>query len=185
MLDHGRLIFYPQIPPDVEVSATERQAEISVSWDAVDRATVYEVYLNNEMVAETADTSYVITNVQTSDNYVRVTGCNDRVCSETSNSGFISLAIDTDGDGIADDEEFRFGTDPLNADTDGDSLTDYEEAFVHRTTPLLQDSDGDGINDFDEVNATSDPIANDNCPGNLCGSKYRGWRVVYLKKVNN
>jgi len=34
---------------------------------------------------------------------------------------------DTDGDGLADNEEFFYGTDPRAADTDGDGLTDCQE----------------------------------------------------------
>lgn len=38
-------------------------------------------------------------------------------------------AADTDGDGICDDAEARYGTDPNSADTDGDSLSDNAELF--------------------------------------------------------
>ncbi|MCX6779539.1 MAG: thrombospondin type 3 repeat-containing protein, partial [Candidatus Magasanikbacteria bacterium] len=33
-------------------------------------------------------------------------------------------SIDTDGDGLSDEEEAKYGTDPLKVDTDGDTLTD-------------------------------------------------------------
>lgn len=59
---------------------------------------------------------------------------------------------DTDGDGLSDgDEVKRYGTDPRNRDTDGDGLTDGEEVLSHRTDPLNPDTDGDGLNDGDEV----------------------------------
>ena len=35
--------------------------------------------------------------------------------------------IDTDGDGLSDDEERALGTDPLKADTDGDGYSDATE----------------------------------------------------------
>lgn len=42
--------------------------------------------------------------------------------------------IDTDGDGISDwDELFIHGTSPYLEDTDGDTLSDYEEIFVYKT----------------------------------------------------
>jgi Mg-chelatase subunit ChlD len=60
---------------------------------------------------------------------------------------------DTDEDGLPDDIEDRFGSDPNSEDTDGDGLTDAEEAAA-ATDPTKPDSDGDGVldpdDDFDE-----------------------------------
>lgn len=60
-------------------------------------------------------------------------------------------AIDTDGDGLTDDEEKALGTDPTKKDTDGDGLTDREEVKVFGTDPLNPDTDGDGYSDGAEV----------------------------------
>jgi hypothetical protein len=69
------------------------------------------------------------------------------------------LVVDTDGDGLTDDEEARLGTNPLNPDTDGDGLTDYEEAMTYGTDPLNPDTDGDGLTDYEEVvSYGSDPL---------------------------
>ncbi|GEM_PF-963470 len=66
------------------------------------------------------------------------------------------LALDSDGDGLADDDaalpmdERRFGTDPLNPDTDGDGLGDLEEftADIYLgADPHNTDTDGDGMPD--------------------------------------
>lgn len=62
------------------------------------------------------------------------------------------LNPDYDGDGIGDgDEVFIYGTDPVNNDTDGDGLLDGEEIFQFGTNPLSIDSDGDGLTDAEEI----------------------------------
>ncbi|MDD3563872.1 MAG: OmpA family protein [Candidatus Cloacimonetes bacterium] len=59
--------------------------------------------------------------------------------------------IDTDGDGLTDMDEQKYGTDPNNPDTDGDGLSDGDEVHKYRTNPLKADTDGDGLNDYQEV----------------------------------
>ncbi|RMF86394.1 MAG: fibronectin type III domain-containing protein, partial [Nitrospinota bacterium] len=79
-------------------------------------------------------------------------------------------AVDTDGDGLFDDEEIDvYGTDPTLADTDGDGLNDGEEvAFWGEewsldidgdglSNLLDADSDGDGFEDGVEVSQGFDP----------------------------
>lgn len=46
---------------------------------------------------------------------------------------------------------------PAPVDTDGDGLTDEEEA-TYGTDPLVADTDGDGVSDSDEVAAGTDPL---------------------------
>lgn len=50
-------------------------------------------------------------------------------------------------------------------DTDKDSLSDYDELYVHSTSPYLEDTDSDGISDYDEIMAGTDPLCaeGDNC----------------------
>ncbi len=70
----------------------------------------------------------------------------------------IEEPIDTDGDGVTDDEEIARGTDPNSADSDGDGVSDGEEAELG-TDPLSSDSDNDGLSDGDEVNShNTDPM---------------------------
>ncbi len=59
--------------------------------------------------------------------------------------------IDTDGDGLTDMDEQKYGTDPNNPDTDGDGLSDGDEVHKYRTNPLKADTDGDGLTDYQEV----------------------------------
>lgn len=62
-----------------------------------------------------------------------------------------SLETDSDDDGLTDDEEAGFGTNPLNSDSDGDGLSDFDEINVYGTDPLNPDTDGDGLKDFEEI----------------------------------
>jgi hypothetical protein len=84
--------------------------------------------------------------------------------------GSRTLAKDTDGDGLADDDprlpmdEKRFGSNPRRVDTDGDGLNDLDEyttplgtthglneemasQVFHAPDPRKKDSDGDGLED--------------------------------------
>ncbi|MBN1585293.1 hypothetical protein JW899_02900 [Candidatus Uhrbacteria bacterium] len=72
-------------------------------------------------------------------------------------------AVDTDGDGLSDDEELAIGSDPSVTDTDGDGLTDFDEVRIYRSDPLLADTDGDGYPDGLEVSGGYSPIG----PGRL------------------
>ncbi|MGL5830225.1 MAG: hypothetical protein ACRC0L_11740, partial [Angustibacter sp.] len=60
--------------------------------------------------------------------------------------GPTSGVVDSDGDGLPDEQEKRFGSDPNLADTDGDGLVDTEELRAI-TDPRKDDSDGDGRDD--------------------------------------
>ena len=59
--------------------------------------------------------------------------------------------LDTDGEGLPDDEEARIGTDPRDKDTDHDGLTDFEEVKKYGTDPLNADTDYDALKDGPEV----------------------------------
>ena len=52
---------------------------------------------------------------------------------------------DPDGDGLANEDEADWGTDPRGGDEDGDGVADGS------------DTDGDGVGDGDEVGQSSDP----------------------------
>ena len=65
--------------------------------------------------------------------------------------------VDTDRDGLTDDEEKTLGTDPNNADTDNDGLFDREEVKVYLTDPLNPDTDGDSYLDGAEVKSGYNP----------------------------
>ena len=61
------------------------------------------------------------------------------------------LSADPDGDGLTNDLEEQYGTDPNNPDTDNDGLNDGEEVNNYKTSPVDYDTDGDGLGDGEEV----------------------------------
>ena len=82
------------------------------------------------------------------------------------------LKIDSDGDGLTDEEELLLGTDPGNPDTDGDGISDGVEVrlaalgfdpLVPNVVPqctaaeLVTDTDGDGLTDCEEKLLGTDP----------------------------
>ncbi len=71
----------------------------------------------------------------------------------------LAQEVDSDGDGLSDDEETNdYGTNPNVADSDGDGLDDGDEVMVYGTDPRLADTDGDGLDDPVELEVGSDPL---------------------------
>ena len=50
---------------------------------------------------------------------------------------------DSDGDGLSDVLEYKYGTDPINVDTDGDGFSDADEVLTYRTNPLDSNDPGE------------------------------------------
>jgi len=63
----------------------------------------------------------------------------------------VQAVLDSDNDGLSDDEERAIGTDPNDPDSDDDGLKDGEEVNQYDTDPLDADTDNDGLNDGDEI----------------------------------
>lgn len=89
-------------------------------------------------------------------------GTEDDVSDDFQYNDFVdwSSMTDSDGDGLPDDIEADYGTDPLNADTDGDGLTDGYEVLYSSTDPTTKYTDpesgvSDGEMDFDEDGLTN------------------------------
>ncbi|MCX6878664.1 MAG: hypothetical protein NTW21_33360 [Verrucomicrobia bacterium] len=85
--------------------------------------------------------------------------------------------IDTDGDGRSDGDEVNGGsgpvaiiTNPLVADTDGDTLSDGLEVNTYGTNPNVKDTDSDGYKDNVEVTAGSDPLVAASTPVSITGA---------------
>ncbi len=65
--------------------------------------------------------------------------------------------VDTDKDGLIDEEETELGTSSKTADTDSDGLFDFEEVKTWGTDPVNPDTDADGYLDGAEVKAGYNP----------------------------
>jgi hypothetical protein len=58
---------------------------------------------------------------------------------------------DSDGDGLPDNVEALFGSDPNKSDTDGDTIPDGVEVKGWGTSPTLKDTNGNGCDDGLEI----------------------------------
>jgi len=67
------------------------------------------------------------------------------------------VALDSDNDGLTDEQEISLGTDPLKTDTDDDGLFDREEVYIYNTNPNNPDTDGDTYLDGAEVKNNYNP----------------------------
>lgn len=87
----------------------------------------------------------------------------DSVTAETpATADLAPTATDTDGDGLGDEEEVAYGSDPLNSDYDADGLLDGAEVNQHGSDPVNNDTDGDTLVDGDEVDQFgSNPASTD------------------------
>jgi hypothetical protein len=106
-------------------------------------------------------TSYTPANLEAGQTYHFAVTASDTTGNESPWSQTVSVtlpAVDTDSDGLSDDEERTWGTDPDDPDTDTDGLLDGEEVHTYITDPLAPDTDGDGSSDGDEVAAGTAPL---------------------------
>ncbi len=75
----------------------------------------------------------------------------------------VVVIVDTDGDGLTNEQERAAGTDVSKPDTDSDLLGDKEEVQIYGTDPLRADTDGDTFSDGQEVRSGYNP----NGPGKI------------------
>ncbi len=89
-------------------------------------------------------------------------------------------SLDSEGDGLSDEEEARLGTDPFSKDTDNDGLSDYEEVKIYHTDPLNPDTDFDGLLDGEEVlKRKTNPLKRDTDGGGV-----DDWHEIFVDKTD-
>ncbi|MFH1582735.1 MAG: hypothetical protein ABIB72_00240 [Candidatus Falkowbacteria bacterium] len=108
----------------------------------VDTELIKEEVNNNPIVPENAPTPVVEETNNVVDQPIQPT---------------VTESVDSDQDGLTDEEEATLGTNSNDPDTDQDGLTDREEVKVYITDPLEADTDGDGYSDGEEVKNGFDP----------------------------
>jgi hypothetical protein len=90
------------------------------------------------------------------------------------------LEQDSDGDGLNNEDELAYGTDPFSEDTDDDGISDYDEVFLYMTDPINCDSDGDGLYDGTEVENGFDPNNKDTDNNGIEDGKEEFGRIVRM-----
>jgi len=95
-------------------------------------------------------------------------------------------ALDQDGDGLTNLEEFLASSSPLLIDSDKDGLSDALEVNQHNTSPINKDSDYDGIPDGDEIDAELDPLDDSDAQLDFDSDGYSNIaEILYGGAVNN
>lgn len=107
----------------------------------------------------------------------------DPTLQNTDGVGPVDGLEDFDGDGLVNQDEYGFGSDPTNPDIDGDGLCDGAAdvpgvciggseggEFGYGTDPFVSDTDGDGLSDGLEVGGANptDPRLEDTDNDGLC-----------------
>jgi hypothetical protein len=167
----------------VAESISEAVGALSGSQDYQDKA----VYLNwQDASANNQLSSWLLVNTSQDDAIdgllLKLEGTGElalelKSLEDTNSDGLADLlALDDDGDGVADDEDL-FPNDSSEAlDTDGDGVGDNADVFPNNSSETIDsdsdgvgnnadtDDDGDGYLDTEEIAAGSDPLSSDSVP---------------------
>lgn len=139
-----------------------------LQWNAIEGAS-YQVKRGEdkeklEIVAENiTENTFIDANSAIEKQYFySVTAKKDGKDLYTSSLVLLKAFIDSDKDGLSDEQEVIYKTEPNNPDTDGDKLTDGQEVFLVYTNPLIKDTDGDRLPDYEEALITvTSPLKRD------------------------
>lgn len=155
-----------QLPKDLDVTAFRTLGGIYLEWKA-NEGLVYTVQKGsseNQLTTVTAKQELpVFTEEDTTEKplyYKVIARLGDKVVQE---SKIIKLEkkLDTDKDGLSDEEEDKYSTDKFVADSDKDGLTDFQEVHIYKTNPLGWDTDNDRLSDYNEIAWKLNPLKPD------------------------
>ncbi|WP_161805710.1 DUF4214 domain-containing protein [Pseudoalteromonas sp. P1-9] len=138
------------------VEALDILGSVKLTWQKVDFAERYEIYLANQtfnggiLIGTSTSLQKTIADLPSS-GFAYVIACNQFACSPRSNYVEVIPSLDSDGDGLLDHQERQLGTNIHNPDSDGDGILDGEE-IVLGTDPNNADSDGDSVLDGEDTN---------------------------------
>lgn len=156
----------------MSLSATRNFGIPKLQWEAIEGAT-YQVERGEtkdklEIISEdiTKNTFTDINSKFEKEYYYRVIVKKDGENFSQTNIVKVNSFIDTDRDGISDEQEATYKTDPQNPDTDGDKLNDGLEVLIYHTNPLIKDTDGDRLTDGQEVSFCGTSPTNKDTDGN-------------------
>lgn len=113
-------------------------------------------------------------------------GTDPRVA-DTDNDGILDGREDFDQDGLANEEEVKYHTDPRVADSDSDELSDKKEIEMG-TDPTMRDTDEDSLYDNEELEMGFNPLLKDsNHNGTNDGDEalLRNEQLVYKEKSSS
>lgn len=119
----------------------EAGSDISISADASDpfgSVVRVEFFQGTNLIAADTNAPYSVTwtNPPTATHLLSVRATDDDGMSWTAGPVVVTVLVpDADGDGLRDDEEPGWGTDPDNPDTDYDGRSDGQEAMYDGTCP--------------------------------------------------
>jgi len=140
-----------------EVDTTILLASVSDADTPIANLTIQVTGIDQDdiSISPTGDITWTPDQVESGNQYnVTITVTDDTSIITTATLvAFADPGVDTDGDGLSDDQEIAIGTDPNNSDTDGDRLDDgYEVKYGLVPTNSDQDNNGtrDDFDDFDD-----------------------------------
>ena len=140
----------PVFPINIITSAAD--SKTTISWDQVENASSYSCYWANSS-GVTKVSGNKIENVTSP--YVHKNLTNGTVYY------YVLTTVNENGESNESNEVTARPTASTALDTDGDGLTDQEENDTHGTNPNLKDTDSDGIEDKTEIDNGSDPLENE------------------------
>jgi len=125
-------------------------------------ATTQAIYVRGLAQTQNYVNAYVLVDMSTDTDGDKIPDHIEDTYPFLSSANPADAALDQDGDGLSNLQEYRKRLNLNGADMDGDGLTDGQEVNTYFTNPRVADSDGDTLSDGAEVNTYhSNPLVLD------------------------